>query len=273
MRLVIEHETQYIYSAPASATVQLIRLTPRPDPHQRVMNWSITAPGTQTRQIDAYGNITHLLTLYRTHESIQIKVTGSVELAPLENGRVDSSDSIPVASFGLVTPLTTPDDALVNFTLQALPKGLRNTFDALLLATRITDAVEYLPGFTEVTSSAQDAFKLGRGVCQDHAHVFLACCRVLGVPARYVSGYVHPGTSDHAASHAWVDVWLVGQGTIASGWVSVDVTNRQLTSDRHCRLAVARDYEAAAPVRGVRTGGGQETMQVKVSFGNSYAEQ
>ena len=99
---------------------------------------------------------------------------------------------------------------------------------------------------------------LGRGVCQDHAHLFLACARALGRPARYVSGYLHT-EAEHMASHAWTDVWWPGQG-----WVSIDVTNRQYASERHCRLAVARDYEAASPVRGVRTGGGEESMRVDV---------
>jgi transglutaminase-like putative cysteine protease len=97
-------------------------------------------------------------------------------------------------------------------------------------------------------------------VCQDHAHLFIACCRARGVPARYVSGYVDPGHDEEAASHAWADVWVEGDG-----WVSVDITHRVLARERHCRLAVGRDYLSAAPVRGVRTGGGDESLHVEVS--------
>jgi transglutaminase-like putative cysteine protease len=273
MRFTIEHETLYKYSAGAAATVQLLRLTPRPEPHQRILSWAIDAPGKQVRQIDAFGNIVHLLTHYKEHHEVRICVHGVVELSTLANGRVETHDGIPVEAFGLATPLTKPNTLIGQFATQCLPKGLRNGFDALLLATRIADQVDYLPGVTEVHSTAAEAFELGRGVCQDHAHIFLACCRVLGVPARYVSGYVHPGTANYAASHAWVDVWLAGQGTEPAGWISIDVTNRQLTSDRHCRLAVARDYEAAAPVRGVRTGGGQETLDVQVRFGGALVDQ
>ena len=111
---------------------------------------------------------------------------------------------------------------------------------------------------TDVRTAASEVLALGRGVCQDHAHLFLACARALGRPARYVSGYLH-AEAEHMASHAWTDVWWPGQG-----WVSIDVTNRQYASERHCRLAVARDYEAASPVRGVRTGGGEESMRVDV---------
>ena len=80
----------------------------------------------------------------------------------------------------------------------------------------------------------------------------------MGVPSRYVSGYIYPGETQHAASHAWVDVWL------DTGWVGIDVTHAQFTADWHCRLALGRDYESAGPVRGVRTGGGHERMEVKV---------
>ena len=104
---------------------------------------------------------------------------------------------------------------------------------------------------------------MGHGVCQDHAHLFLACVRGLGVPARYVSGYLYT-TAEHAASHACADVWLSG-----IGWTSVDITNRQFASDCHCRLAVARDYDSASPVRGVRSGGGEESMEVSVQVQTS----
>jgi transglutaminase-like putative cysteine protease len=119
--------------------------------------------------------------------------------------------------------------------------------------------VGYRPGLTEVTSTAAQALTLGNGVCQDHAHLMLACCRARGVPARYVSGYIDPGDVPLSASHAWVDVWLDG------GWVSVDVTHAAFASGKYCRLAVARDYEAAAPVRGSRVGGKEEKMDVDVS--------
>ncbi len=273
MRFTIEHETDYHYSVPASSTVQILRLTPRSEPNQRVLSWSIEAPGKQVRQVDAFGNITHLHTLYGQHQKISVKVHGVVELSGLDNGRIDSNDAIPVTAYGLATPLTTPSPAMREFAQQALPKGIRNSFDALLLATRIADVIDYLPGSTEVSSTAIQAFDQRRGVCQDHAHIYLACCRALGTPARYVSGYVHPGTASYAASHAWVDVWLQAWGTEPGGWISIDVTNRQLTSDRHCRLAVARDYESAAPIRGVRTGGGEETMEVQVRFGSSRTDQ
>ncbi|HEY2605991.1 MAG TPA: transglutaminase family protein, partial [Paraburkholderia sp.] len=120
--------------------------------------------------------------------------------------------------------------------------------------------VQYRPGVTAVTSTAAEALALGNGVCQDHAHLMLACCRARGVPARYVSGYIEPGDVPHGASHAWVDVWLDGKG-----WISIDVTHAAFASEIYCRLAVARDYEAAAPVRGRRIGGLEEELDVAVT--------
>jgi transglutaminase-like putative cysteine protease len=98
-------------------------------------------------------------------------------------------------------------------------------------------------------------------VCQDQAHVFIACCRARGIPARYVSGYVHPGDAPHAASHAWADAYLPEQG-----WISIDVTHRRFASSSLCRLAIGRDYLSASPVRGVRIGGGDETMEARVNI-------
>lgn len=263
MRIAVHHETRYSYSAKVFSTVQLLRLTPRPEPQQRVIEWHIEAPGKLQQQLDAYGNITHLLTLHQPHDELVVTVKGIVELSPIANGVLGESDAgISPLAFGLSTPLSSPDPAIDEFVRRTLPRGLRNSTDALLLASSIADEVNYIPGATEVSSTAVEAFALRKGVCQDHAHVFLACCRSLNVPARYVSGYVHPGTAEYAASHAWVDVWIAG-----SGWVSIDVTNRQLISDRHCRLAIARDYSSAAPIRGVRIGGGHETMRIQVEFG------
>jgi transglutaminase-like putative cysteine protease len=265
MRFSIQHETSYRYTQTVSETVQLLRLTPRAEAHQRIVDWQIDAPARLQRQLDAFGNVTHMMALRRAHDEIVVKVRGVVELSALNNGELGAQyDGIPVLAFGVTTALTQPDEAIMQFVQRSVPRGLRTASDALLLASMIADQVDYLTGVTQVSSTAAQAFALGRGVCQDHAHIFLACCRVLNVPARYVSGYVHPGTAEYAASHAWVDVWLE-----APGWVSVDVTNRQLTSDRHCRLAVARDYESAAPIRGVRVGGGQEDMRVSVTFHQS----
>jgi transglutaminase-like putative cysteine protease len=138
------------------------------------------------------------------------------------------------------------------------------TRELLRLATHIAGAVAYRSGATTVATTAADAVALGAGVCQDHAHIFLACCHAHGIPARYVSGYIDPESTGHAASHAWVDAWA--EDDDYTGWVSIDVTHERPMTEAYCRLAIGRDYESAAPVRGMRRGGGVETMRVEAQI-------
>jgi transglutaminase-like putative cysteine protease len=259
MKHIIKHVTRYRYSAPVSYSIQTLRLTPRPEDHQRSVRWNIETPGDIERNIDAYGNVTHTLTLNRAHTEIALRVTGQVEVNSLPNGLVTGEDSrLPIEAYCVATSLTQADDTIRAFCNAAVPLGIHTPDDVLALANAIHDRVAYVPGMTDVTTAANEVLKLGHGVCQDHSHLFLACVRGLGIPARYVSGYLYT-TAEHAASHAWCDVWLDGVG-----WTSVDVTNRQFASECHCRLAVARDYDSASPVRGVRNGGGLESMTVEV---------
>jgi transglutaminase-like putative cysteine protease len=257
MRLSIRHETTYRYTAPAHYSIQQLRLTPRPEPLQRVLAWRIDAPGRLQRFTDAYGNITHTMVLTGPHDSIRVIVTGSVDIgAP---ARTEGERELSPLVFVVATPLTAAEEPVREFAGRELRRKDRAS-DFLALAESICAAVAYETGITEATSTAAHALEMARGVCQDHAHLFIACCRAAGVPARYVSGYVDPGHSDQAASHAWAEVWIEGEG-----WISIDVTHRQLAGDWHCRLAVGRDYLSAAPVRGVRTGGGEESLRVQVS--------
>jgi transglutaminase-like putative cysteine protease len=265
MRLAIHHETAYRYTAQAHYSIQQLRLTPRPEPYQRVLSWRIDAPGKLQRFVDTYGNVAHTLVLTAPHDAIRVVVAGSVEIeappgaAPADSGAQDLSPLV----FTVATPLTEAEGAVRDFAARHLKKTARAE-DFLDLAGAICGTVDYQSGITEVTSTAAQALELGRGVCQDHAHLFIACCRARGVPARYVSGYVDPGHNEEAASHAWADVWIEGEG-----WVSVDITHRVLARERHCRLAIGRDYLSAAPVRGVRTGGGDESLHVEVSVRSS----
>lgn len=259
MLLSILHRTAYSYTAPVYYSIQQLRLTPRTEPHQRTLRWRLNAPGSLTATIDAYGNTTHTLTLTEAHGNVLIEARGEVEVDPLVEGRLEEPEAgVPPRSFLASTPLTEADAAVADFAqrLRSLDAG-----GLLAFANEVCDAVDYQAGTTEVTSTAREALALGRGVCQDHAHLFIAACRVRGVPARYVSGYVHPGDAPHAASHAWADVHLP-----EAGWVSIDVTHRRFASDHLCRLAVGRDYASASPVRGVRIGGGDETMEVRVNI-------
>ena len=263
MQLSIRHETLYRYSKAQAYSIDQLHLTPRTEPQQRVLSWRITTPGHRSGYIDAYGNVSHMLTLNEPHDAVRILVEGVVATTLLHGGRLLGQENLSPLIFTVSTRLTQPTPPLLALADATLPKrGERvRTSDILLLTAHIYGAVAYVSGATDVFSTAGDAWTLAAGVCQDHAHVFLACCHAHGIPARYVSGYIDPESTGHAASHAWVDVWV--DDPDFSGWVSIDVTHNRLMTDAYCRLAIGRDYESAAPVRGMRRGGGEEIMTVE----------
>ncbi|MDY7545576.1 transglutaminase family protein [Glaciimonas sp. CA11.2] len=261
MLLTIRHETIYHYTEELTYTIQQLRLTPRPEEHQRTLNWHITSSGVRNPFTDAFGNLSHMLTITGRHNEVRIVAEGSIAVTPLYLGRLPQTGAVSPLVFTVATSLTQATPTIIEFAHRHLSRN-PNSEDLVTLAQAICNAVTYQSGSTLVTSSADDALRLGQGVCQDHAHLFLACCHAVGIPACYVSGYIDPGNSDHAESHAWVDVW-VAQSDF-TGWVSIDVTHACFASDAYCRLAIGRDYDSAAPVRGVRRGGGEETLSVSV---------
>jgi transglutaminase-like putative cysteine protease len=261
--LTIRHETIYRYSAPLAYTIQQLRLSPRQEPHQRTQSWEIKTPGQRHAFTDAFGNLSHMLTITEPHHEVRIIAQGIVNVQPLDRGRLVEKGELSPLVFTVPTRLTDATEAIAEFTARYLPDHEVHGKDFLSLAEAICGAVAYQSGATVVTSTAADALQLGQGVCQDHAHLFLSCCRIRNIPARYVSGYIDPGNTSHAESHAWVDVWT--DDSDFCGWTSVDVTHAKFASDSHCRLAIGRDYDSAAPVRGVRHGGGEESLSVAVS--------
>jgi transglutaminase-like putative cysteine protease len=267
MQLHIRHVTRYRYERPVKYSVQSLHLTPRRDRCQRSLSWTITAPGRRLEQIDAHGNISHLLTIEQPHREIQIVVRGVVETVDTEI-RQDDGPLSPLAYLSPTT-LTTPSDEIKVFARGALEHVKEPHERAQALAEGVFNAVRYTTSSSDVQSSAAAAFKNGEGVCQDHAHVFIAAARAVGIPSRYVSGYLYTGDSTDAASHAWVDAWLGPD----IGWHSIDVTHRRPALSNYCRLAVGRDYLDAAPVRGVRHGGGGERMEANVLVADSAQQQ
>ncbi|CAH2796354.1 MAG: Protein containing transglutaminase-like domain, putative cysteine protease [uncultured Paraburkholderia sp.] len=221
MYLTIRHETSYRYEATVHYSIQQLRLTPASGASQVVRRWSIDAPGKLDAAFDAYGNVLHTLVINKPHSEIRPHVAGEVDTIALRDGRLPD-DAGP--NFTCATRLTEADAAIRE--LAGSVPSFASASGLIALSERIVEQVRYNPGVTEVTSTAAQALALGNGVCQDHAHLMLACCRTRGVPARYVSGYIEPGEVAHAASHAWVDVWLDG-----TGWVSIDVTHAAFASE------------------------------------------
>lgn len=253
MRLNIEHKTWYAYEQQVKLSTQYLRLTPQDSVHQQIISWELILPCEATRTRDAYGNVMHVLTLDTPHQKLEIAARGEVEI--LDGGEMvaDPDCALSPLIFLRATPLTQPDGAIMDFALrywrpEAPIASLEKLMDALLLK------MPYRPGSTQVTDAAAKVFAAGSGVCQDHSHVFLACCRTLGIPARYVSGYLYTDNVEHVATHAWVEAWLDGN------WHSFDITNNTRSTRQHLRLAVGVDYLDACPVRGMRLGGGGEDM-------------
>lgn len=266
MQLSIRHETLYCYSVAQAYSIEQLHLTPRAEPQQRVLSWRITAPGHCSGYRDAYGNVSHMLTLNEPHGAVRILAEGVVATTLLHGGRLLTHENLSPLIFTVSTRLTQPTLALLALADATLPRRGEQvrTADLLRLTAHIFGAVEYVTGATDVFSTAGEALNLGAGVCQDHAHVFLACCHAHDIPARYVSGYIDPESTGHAASHAWVDAWV--EDADFTGWISIDVSHNRLMTDAYCRLAIGRDYESAAPVRGMRRGGGAETMTVEATI-------
>lgn len=254
MRLSISHETTYHYEDLVRASIQYVRLTPHDSERQQVLDWQLELPRPVRAQLDPFGNILHVLTLDEPHEAIRIGARGLVDIDELREAEHESQSALPFLRF---TRLTEADEALRAFAEQQCRQ--RRDRSALIdLMHGLHQHIAYTPGSTAVETSAADAFAGRAGVCQDHAHAFIACTRSLGIAARYVSGYLYSESAEHLASHAWAEAWL------DDAWYSFDVTNQLARPERHLKLAVGLDYLDACPVRGMRRGGGSEQMHAKV---------
>ena len=267
MKYNIRHHTIYRYSEPLRRSVNEIRLTPRSGPLQSVQAWEVHVPGRLSRARDGFGNVVHSFTVTGA-DVIDITATGQVEADGAGAGGIFRERAAPGESlvsplyYLCATPLTTAPDDMRSFAAPYLAGGV-DVPALLALAAAICVRVRYKASTTDVGTSAAQAFDLGLGVCQDQAQVMVAICRAFGIPARYVSGYFYDPAATEMASHAWADICLdVGR----EAWCSVDVTHQCVTDHRHVRLAVGRDYQAAAPVRGIREGGSAETLEVIVSI-------
>ncbi len=144
-----------------------------------------------------------------------------------------------------------------------LPTGQERLALMHVLMNAIHKAVAYMPGTTSVSTDAEHALNTGKGVCQDHTHIFLSIARLIGVPARYVSGYLMmEGVEEQTASHAWAEAHIDGLG-----WVGFDAANNICPNDRYVRIATGLDYRDAAPISGVRLGGAAESLAVHINVG------
>lgn len=261
MKLKISHRTSYHYTQPLSYAIQTLCLTPQSGPTQQVLDWSVNAPGSLKPMRDPYGNLSHTLT-YDQKPITQKTIVASGIVNTLNVHAF--TETAPTTPFIYLreTALTRSNERLAQFAKHFLSDGTHEA-SVLALARAVFKRVHYKPGTTEVNTTAEEAFDICSGVCQDQAHVFIAACRSQGVPVRYVSGYFYAADAPELASHAWAEVCI---DTQAQRWLSVDVTHECFTDERHVRLAVGVDYAACSPIRGVRHGGGDEAMKVEVNI-------
>jgi transglutaminase-like putative cysteine protease len=269
MKLHVRHITDYRYTEPLRYALQTLWLTPQSGPAQTVDYWSLGAPEKLFTQRDAFGNTISSYTFVgKDADNVRwslVNAAGDVET--LGVAEFNDAETLPHPYFFLrATQLAEPHFELAEFGRRFIPQSLDGTasLPALLaLSKGVADAVSYRKNSTSVTTTALEAFKSGAGVCQDQAHVMVAICRSLGYPARYVSGYFYAANEPDLASHAWCDVCL---DVATRRWVSIDVTHHCLIDQRHVRLAMGTDYNACPPIKGVRQGGGDESMTVEITI-------
>jgi transglutaminase-like putative cysteine protease len=270
MLLRIRHETIYRYGEPVKSAVQKLLLTPRNCNVQRIVNWRIEVDRDcrLTQREDAFGNILHCFTADGPFDSLTTLVEGEVETfdtAGVVNGAVER---FPPALYLRETALTTVDAPMRDFALQAAA-GESCALDRLhALMAAVHKAMTFDAPATHVATPAAQAFALGHGVCQDFAHIFVACARALEIPARYVSGYLKRTDGDaQAAGHAWAESYVE-----RLGWVGFDPAHKMSPDDSYVRVATALDYLGAAPIRGARVGGGDEKMEVRLKVAMARAQ-
>lgn len=259
MLLKVSHTTRYSYDAPVPYALQQLRLRPKSRGAQRVISWEVTIEGGR-RELsfeDEHLNTVDLISFAPGAQEITVHCTGEVEVTDTAGVVGPQLGCVPLWLFQRPTALTR-----AGAQVRSLVAGFDKPEDRLgLLHALSAQVLESLPYSTEQTSaelSAEQALTAGHGVCQDHAHVFIAAARHLGIPARYVSGYLLlEDGPDQDAAHAWAEAHVDGLG-----WVGFDVPNAVCPDDRYVRVATGLDYTGAAPVRGMRLGEGAEDMQV-----------
>lgn len=263
MRLKIFHATTYRYDPPATGVIQVLRMTPGSHDGQYVAQWQIDVSTDSRLDIheDAFGNVTHVMTNGATSD-LTITVEGLVETH--DNGGVlrGTDERFPPSLFLRQTELTAVNPAMENFVRHLRAEAEDDVLGFLhTLMTQVNEHMTFDEDPTHSGTSAAEAFALKRGVCQDYAHIFIACARIGNVPARFVSGHFlrSDGLVHQPAGHAWAEAFVPDLG-----WVGFDPANCICTTDAHVRVAIGLDYLGAAPVRGTRYGGGPETLSVAV---------
>ncbi len=293
MDLEVDHLTRYAYAAPVSLAHHLAHLRPLADEAQALLAFALRIEPAPTQQHDApdvRGNRCHYFSVVGPHQTLAVRATSRLRLSdrfaaldadaapPWEQvaGRlryVARAPFDPAVEFTMPSPYVPRLEALRGYAAASFAPATPVAAGALDLMHRIHRDFAYVAQSTQVDTPLATVFAQRRGVCQDFAHLTMGALRMLGLPARYVSGYLltsPPGDAAEMvgadASHAWVQVYCPGTpGVPADGWLDLDPTNDIVPASAHVRLAVGRDYGDVTPLRGViRGGGGRHVLQVAV---------
>ena len=279
MQYRIRHLTRFVYTSAVRESVMELRMQPLEDAWQRPLSFQVTT--THRARVfayrDHYGNAVHYFDIPARHNKLEVSVESAVDVQPrddlpkrLSPDTWTELDAIAEAGdhleWLLPSPFTEPTPALNQF---ALAIGFKRSSDPLSLLRTLNSTVfsqfSYEPRTTRVDSPIDEALRGRAGVCQDFAHIMIALIRGLGIPSRYVSGYIAPRESAHDragdnATHAWLEAFLPGLG-----WVGFDPTNNTIVGDRHIAVAVGRDYSDVPPTRGVFKGDAGSELSVAVA--------
>ena len=285
MRYSITHTTTYSYSDEVSVSHHVARLQPRERPGQRCLQCEQQiepAPAVRSKHDDYFGNGASFFAIHEPHEQLIVVVHSEVELTAVEMpspaattpwesvrdgiGNDPAPEALGAYEFVFDSPLIKTTAEFAAYAAESFP-AQRTLLDGVIdLTRRIHEDFTFDAKATSVATPLQEVFESRRGVCQDFAQFQIACLRSLGLPARYVSGYLEtnppagqPRLAGADASHAWVSVYNPG-----AGWIDVDPTNNLVAGSRHVTLAWGRDFSDVSPIRGVILGGGEHTLRVAV---------
>lgn len=295
MLLHVTHETRYEYSPAVETAQHLAHLKPLATASQRLVSHKLAiepSPAQRSEVPDVYGNTRAFFALEATHDSLVVTAesvveTGAPQLAPgiarelpweavRERFRYRKDATFdPASEFVFPSPYVPRHDDFAAYARASFAPE-RPTFDvAMDLTERMYRDFAYDADSTEINTPAAEALAQRKGVCQDFAHIMIACFRVMGLPARYVSGYLltqpppgQPRLVGADASHAWVSVYLPGEGDgpeSTGGWADFDPTNGRQPGEDYVALAIGRDYSDVSPMRGVLHGGARHTLKVGVT--------
>lgn len=260
MNLTIQHCTTYRFEDPVTFGLQQLRMTPKTHPTQTVSDWVIDVAGgkIETGFTDHHRNQVDLISLNRGVTEVTLTSHGTVSTQDTNGVLGAHVGPTPLWLFKKQTDRTKPGTSVRRLARQV--EGDTDLARMHNLMELVAEAVTYKPGSSEPDWTAEDAVTEGTGVCQDHAHVFIACARELELPARYVSGYLMMNDrTDQEAMHAWAEAFISGLG-----WVGFDVSNAMCPDERYIRVATGLDYSDAAPVIGTRIGGAEESLSVQI---------